>query len=148
MRLCLSALLLLLLPFAANAAKIPYQSCFIQAAQRQNLPVEALIAIAEQESSFNPRAVNQNKDGSADYGVMQINSWWLPKLKSYGIQEEHLFDACTNIHVGAWIFAQGIIAHGWTWRGIGAYNATKDPLRLQYAEKIIRRWGKLSMRRS
>lgn len=143
MRYCLLAIPLLM-PALVFAKSIPYQSCFQQAAKRQNLPLEALVAIAQQESSFNPLAINRNKNGSADYGVMQINSWWLPKLSAYGIQKEHLFDACTNIHVGAWIFAQGIVAHGWTWRGIGAYNANKDPLRYQYAQKIVHRWKKIT----
>lgn len=130
---------------AQAADPVPFKQCFHQAARRQNLPVEALIAIAQQESSFNPKAVNQNKNGSADYGLMQINSWWMPTLNNYGIQKEHLFDACTNIHVGAWIFAQGILMHGWNWRGIGAYNSTKDNMRLQYAQNIVHRWKRISL---
>ena len=107
------AFLLAAFPCLAIAKSIPYERCFHQAAQRQNLPAAALVAVAQQESSFNPSAINVNKNGSADYGIMQINSYWLPKLSTFGIQKEHLFDACTNIHVGAWIFAQGIVSHGW-----------------------------------
>ena len=123
-----------------------YQNCFEDAAKHQGIPKDVLMAIAAQESSFNPRAVNRsNKNGTVDYGMMQINSWWLPKLRKFGIQsKEDLFDACTNIHVGAWIFAQGVAQHGWNWRGIGAYNASKDHLRLKYAEKILRHWRRIA----
>jgi len=34
---------------------------------------------------FNPKAVNYNKNGTVDYGIMQINSFW---LKKYKIPEE------------------------------------------------------------
>lgn len=120
----------------------PYRACFESAAAKHGVPTDVLIAIAEQESSFNPKAINRaNTNKSVDYGIMQINSWWLPKLKRFGITSHRdLFDACTNIEIGAWIFAQGIQTHGWNWRGIGAYNARTDSKRLAYAEKILRRW--------
>ncbi len=130
---------------AQEPREIPFQQCFKEAAERQNVPSEILIAIAIQESSLNPRAIKKNKNGSTDYGIMQINSWWLPKLEKIGIQKEHLFDVCTNIHVGAWIFAQGIATHGWNWKGIGAYNARNDRLRMAYAEKILKRWKALTL---
>lgn len=144
------AIAVLALALAADSALArgaePYQQCFEEAAQHQGLPTSVLLAIASQESSFNPRAVNRsNKNGTADYGMMQINSRWLPTLRKFGIEsKEDLFDACTNIHIGAWIFAQGVAKHGWNWRGIGAYNAGKDHLRLRYAEKILQRWKRLS----
>jgi len=124
---------------------IQYDHCFNQAAQRYQVPKEVLLAIAEQESAFNPRAVNgSNKNGSTDYGIMQINSWWIPRLKQFGVQSpDDLFDPCLNIQIGAWIFSQNISRYGWNWRGVGAYNAATDSKRLRYAEKILARWKRI-----
>jgi len=125
---------------ASSLASPKYDKCFTEAAIRQSIPKAVLFAIAEQESGFNPRVINTNTNGSTDIGIMQINSWWLPTLKSMGIEREHLFDPCTNIHVGAWIFAQGIVQHGWNWRGIGSYNARNEARQIAYAKKILIRW--------
>jgi len=48
--------------------------CFDEAACRYNISADILYAIAKVESNFNPGAVNWNKNGSYDYGIMQINS--------------------------------------------------------------------------
>lgn len=123
-------LTLLLIPSVAGAA------CFEQAAHRYQVPVEILKAISTVESNGNPNAVNTNKNGSVDIGHMQINDWWLPKLEPYGITKEKLKDPCINTNVGAWILAQSIATHGFTWKAIGAYNATTGYKRLIYARKV------------
>jgi soluble lytic murein transglycosylase-like protein len=116
--------------------------CFDTAAKRHHLPADLLRAIACVESNYNPHAINYNRDGSADYGVMQINSRWLVELRGFGIERDHLWDSCTNIHVGAWVLAQKIKALGFTWRAIGAYNAGlkqtlhRERLRYEYAKKV------------
>lgn len=97
--------------------------CFADAAHRYGIAVELLHAIAAQESRFDPSAVGHNADGSRDIGVMQINTWWLPRLAEYGIGEDHLREPCTNVHVGAWILAGNIARYGYTWDAVGAYNA-------------------------
>jgi soluble lytic murein transglycosylase-like protein len=126
------ALIFLLAPLWANAA------CFEQAASRYNVPVELLKAISTVESNGNPAATNKNKNGSVDYGNMQINDWWLTKLQPYGITKASLLDPCTNTYVGAWILAQNIATHGATWKAIGAYNAKTEYKRLVYARKVER----------
>lgn len=113
--------------------------CFIDAATRYKLNPVLLKSIAKVESNFNPRAVNRsNKNGSYDIGVMQINSWWVPRLVKYGIQEQHLYDACMNIHVGAWILAQEVAKHGYSWKAVGAYNAKSIGKQIKYASKVLR----------
>lgn len=118
--------------------------CYDTAAARHDLSADLLRAIACVESNFDPYAVNHNRNGSADYGVMQINSLWLRELSKFGIERDHLWDACTNIHVGAWVLAQKIQTAGYTWRAIGAYNAglsdtpLRERLRYEYAEKVYR----------
>lgn len=121
-----------------------YHSCFESAAEQQQIPLELLVAVAEERMASSPQATMNNKDGSRSYGLMRINSRWLQKLKTYGISQRDLHDPCVNIHVGAWVFAQHIAQEGWTWRGIGAYYAKSDRLRLYFAKKVIQRWKTLS----
>ena len=64
---------------------------------------------------------------------MQINSSWLPTLAGHGIAEHHLFDACTSIHVGAWILAGNVSRLGYTWEAVSAYKARSASLRRSYS---------------
>ena len=101
-------------------------ACWEQAAQRYGVPAQLLVAIARVESNLNPHAINHShfqQSGSYDIGMMQINSSNLPKLAQYGIHEADLFNACINIHVGAWLLANSFKRNGVTWDGVGAYNA-------------------------
>lgn len=112
--------------------------CFDEAAERYGVPAELLRTIAEVESSMNPRAININQNGTRDIGLMQINTWWLPKLEPFGIREEHLWDACTSVQVGAWVLAHNFKDLGYTWEAIGAYNAKHPEKRLAYARRVYR----------
>jgi soluble lytic murein transglycosylase-like protein len=67
---------------------------------------------------------------------MQINSQWLPVLQRYGIDQRMLFDACVSTYVGAWVLAQNIRRHGYTWTAVGAYNASSPTKRVAYARKV------------
>lgn len=123
---------------ALSAFSIQAQAfCYQEAGQRYGIDPTLLRAIAKVESSENPRAVNQNK-GSTDYGLMQINSSWLPKLKTFGIEKEDLWNPCVSVNVGAWILAHNVQEHGRTWKAIGAYNARSHGKQLIYANKVHR----------
>lgn len=111
--------------------------CYQEAGQRYGIDPTLLRAIAKVESSENPRAINYNK-GSTDYGLMQINSSWLPKLKTFGISQEDLWNPCVSVNVGAWILAHNVQTHGRTWKAIGAYNARSHRKQLIYANKVHR----------
>lgn len=112
--------------------------CWEQAAERYQVNPYLLYAIARTESSLNPAAINRNKNGTYDVGLMQINSSWFPTLRKYGLEEKQLYDPCTSIHVGAWILAQNMQRMGNTWNAVGAYNSSKPDLRLKYALKIYK----------
>lgn len=103
-------------------------NCWVKAGVRYDVDPWLLYAIGIKESSLEPLAVNENppqgsRPGSRDVGLLQINSFWFDALSELGISESALFDACTSIHVGAWILAQNISIYGNNWTAVGAYNA-------------------------
>ena len=117
--------------------------CFEQAGARYGVSPLILQAIAQQESGMNPRALHRNSNGTRDIGIMQINSSWLGFLARYRINETDLLDACTNIHVGAWILASNFQRMGVSWEALGAYNAVSPDKRARYATQVIARLRRL-----
>ncbi|MBB3122337.1 lytic transglycosylase domain-containing protein [Pseudoduganella violacea] len=115
---------------------LPAQACWEEAAAWYRVNPHLLYAIAKTESGLNPAAINRNKNGSYDIGLMQINSSWLPTLRKHGLEEKDLYDACTSIQVGAWILSQNMQRMGVTWEAVGAYNARSPALRIKYAMKV------------
>lgn len=99
------------------------RECFSEAGERYGISPALLRAIAEVESGLDPRAKNVNGNDTADIGLMQINSWWFPRLLDFGIEPEDLWDPCINIGVGAWILAGNVRQFGYSWQAVGAYNA-------------------------
>jgi len=106
--------------------------CWDEAAQRYHLSPGLLYAIAKCESGLRPDVVNgahRARTGSYDIGLMQINSSNLRQLNAHRITEQQLYDACTNIQVGAWILADKIQRYGFSWEAVGAYNAACTELK-------------------
>jgi hypothetical protein len=64
------------------------------ASRQYGVPEWVLIAVLQQEnSSFNPKAINKNPGGSVDYGIAQINDFW--RLPAFGGNKDALI-ACAN----------------------------------------------------
>ncbi|AWK15607.1 lytic transglycosylase (plasmid) [Candidatus Fukatsuia symbiotica] len=150
MKLPFSLLLLIMILFTPFSGKA---FCFLAAGKMYQIDPLLLIAIAEVESSMNPKAIGLNKKNGVvkteDIGLMQINSSWLPQLShSFGITRKTLLNnACQNLYVGAYILAKNLSRHGVNWTSVGAYNAGfkqgNEKNRLKYAKKVYRKYRDL-----
>jgi soluble lytic murein transglycosylase-like protein len=124
-----------------NIPSIIYQ-CVNYSSQIYKIDPKIILSIIKVESNFNPNAKNTNRNRTFDFGLMQINSTWLPHLKKFNIHQRTLKDPCVNIIVGTWILAQSFQRFGESWRAIGSYNVgnslseKKESLRRVYAKKV------------
>ncbi len=110
--------------------------CFVEAGALYDINPAILRAIAKVESNFNPNAVNRNRNGTYDFGVMQINSSWAYSL---GLERwSTLGDPCSNIKTGAMILANCMKKYGYTWEAIGCYNSQTPDKRDRYAQMVYR----------
>lgn len=124
-RLLLLALFAVSQPCFSETTNSTLDQCFSKASNTYKIDKSILVAIASVESNLNPRAINQNTNGSYDYGIMQINDQWFPKLASYGIGRHNIYEPCVNIHVGAYILATNFASNGINWQSIAMYNVGK-----------------------
>lgn len=119
-----SSLLAALVMTPAWANDIPHLLCFQAAAERYDIDIRILLAIAKVESGLDMNKVNKNDNGSTDHGIMQINSSWQEELAAAGIRWKDVVQLpCMNIHVGAWVLANNFSQKGMSWYSVGAYNA-------------------------
>ena len=123
-------LILFFLPTSVNAF------CFEEAGKAHGISSELLRSIARVESGFNSRAINTNRNGSSDLGLMQINSAWIAILNLK--REELIADPCYNVMTGAGILRKCIDRQGYTWESVGCYNAQSKGKRVGYSWKIFR----------
>ena len=81
-------------------------------------------ALIARESSWRPRAVGRNRDGTEDYGLMQLNSAYLAEF-SWRYREGlpfDAFDAFDNLAIGVEHLAL-LRRYAYSWRGaLAAYN--------------------------
>ena len=120
------------------------KNCWLETAALYKIDPYLLFAIAMVESGLNPTAININPNGSMDYGMMQINSSWYPKLAKMGITKESLADGCVSIQVGAWVLAWNFYNIGHKWEAVGAYNANSYAKRYAYAKKVYAMYDMLN----
>lgn len=109
--------------------------CFEKAGEAYGIHPLILRAIAKVESNFNPQAVNWNRNGTYDFGVMQINSSWASTL-GYD-QWARLGDPCENTMTGAKILKGCMEKYGYSWEAVGCYNSRTPDKRDRYARKVF-----------
>lgn len=126
----------------ALVAGMAYPACVDIVERHYALPRGVISAIIQVESGGNPRAVNRaNRNGTVDYGLMQINSSHLPRLRGFGVNEGRLLsDECVNVAVGADILRSGLDDSGGALvPALARYNTGRgdSPIGLAYASKVL-----------
>ena len=142
--------LLLFIAFASAAqAGQPrtMMDCFNEAGRTYKVPPMLLQAIAWVESRYDKNAKNYNTNGSIDMGVMQINSLWLDSLAAYGVETRHLYNACYNINVAAWILRKQINEVGYNSQAVAHYHSRTPDRGESYARKVARVYFALKRQR-
>lgn len=110
--------------------------------RRERIPPYVAVAIAQEESGFNPRALNRKTE---DYGLFQVH---FPFWKRYfarqtsgsliPIRREDLFGIAVNVRVGMMILRHDIdLERGDYARGIGRYSGRKGVAKLVYEQKVV-----------
>jgi soluble lytic murein transglycosylase-like protein len=117
--------------------------CFEEAGEYYNVSPRLLWAIAKVESGHRWNALNRNKNGTYDIGLMQINSRWLPVLRKHGLYDDRLiWEPCYNAFVGAWVLRQCINRYGYNWKAVDCYNkGSRAKETSQYVWKVYRSLG-------
>lgn len=88
---------------------VPYLACMALVASIYHLPPRVLPSIQAVEGG-QPGSVRTNTNGSQDFGIMQVNSLWLPALAAHtGLTEATVRDrlvnrTCFNIAAAGAIF--------------------------------------------
>ena len=128
-------LVLIILAGLLAITSAAHSFCFEEAGKMYSINADLLRAIAFVESSYRPHVVNQsNKNGSYDYGLMQINSRWAKTIGEELWME--LGDPCMNVMVGAWILSDCIRRHGYSWKAVGCYNTSDSKKQGKYIKKV------------
>lgn len=116
--------------------------CINHAAVTYHVPASLIVSVLKTEGGKNGLA-SRNKNGTYDYGSMQINDIWVKKIARYGYTKYDLqYDPCINVAVGAWILALGIAEGKNIWDGVGNYHSHTPKLNKCYNFKVQRyhRW--------
>ena len=70
--------------------------------------VPSMTCISKHESSFRPHIENFNKNGTIDYGLMQVNTIWLARCNA---TEQSIMDVYTNAKCAYLVYQiQGVTA--------------------------------------
>jgi transglycosylase-like protein with SLT domain len=122
---------------------IPYLACMAAAAAFYGLPPRVLPSIQAVEGGrFG--SVHLNADGSADLGVMQVNTRWISALARYtglgddAVRVRLLTLPCFNIAAAAAIMRVYLNeAHGDLMQAVGYYHSHTPALNQTYKAQVL-----------
>ncbi len=119
--------------------------CSIQAAQQYQIPALVLLAVAEQEGGKPGQRV-RNRNGTFDYGAMQINTVSLADLRRFGIQEKHvLTKGCYPYFLAAWRIAGHLKKDsGDIWQRAANYHSRTPHFNRIYRAGLLRKAAKIA----
>lgn len=122
---------------------IPYLACMALVAATLHLPPRALPAIQHVEGGA-VGSVSGNADGSADLGVMQVNTVWigplarLSGLSGAAVRERLIVDPCFNIAAAGLILRSHLLRrHGDLMQAIGDYHSVTPALNHRYQADVL-----------
>jgi urea transporter len=122
---------------------VPFLACMVAAAAFHHLPVRALAAIQSVEGGT-VGAIIANTDGSADLGLMQVNTQWVPAIAKATraqpglIQAKLVQDGCFSVKVAAAILdVYRVEAHGNMLEAVGFYHSHTPELKTAYQKKVL-----------
>lgn len=125
-----------------------FDKYFVGAGEQYGVPPLLLKNIAKIESNLNPNAICVNKNGTKDYGLMQINTIHLKRLnKQYGLTEQMLMEPKTNIYAGAQLLSKIIHKHGFNFESIGRYHSNTEEFKKKWNGRLTKELSK-SLRKS
>lgn len=117
---------------------IPYLHCMLVVAAAMALPPRVLPVIQNIEGGA-VGVVHPNANGTDDFGVMQVNSLWVPALATRSgfsevqTREKLITDPCFNIAAAALILRTYLAeTHGALLPAIGDYHSHRSALNGAY----------------
>jgi hypothetical protein len=116
----------------------PVPPCMVVAASDYSLPLRGVIAVWFTEGG-RVGAKSKNKNGTIDYGPMQINTVWVKRLQvDFGVTRQMLTDDfCWSVRSAAYILRYEInLANGSFWDGVGHYHSRTPILKHQYIKRV------------
>lgn len=140
--LLIIVILFLCLPVYAKEISITERlDCSIKGALKYGIPVDMLLAISSIENGQSGKAY-KNKDGSIDYGVMQINSIYIKDLNdNYKLKitpEEILNNNCYAFEIAAFKVREHLKNDKGSFLSkIANYHSRTTDLNKNYQTKLI-----------
>jgi hypothetical protein len=132
---------------------IPFLACMAAAAAFYHLPPRVLPSIQAVEGG-RPGTIQYNSNGSADLGLMQVNTLWIGPLAQYAGMTENavvrrlIDDPCFNIAAAAAIMRLYMTeAHGDFMLAIRYYHSHTPALGSAYQQKVLAAAGNLFEKR-
>lgn len=90
-----------------NPSQIQIANMIVAAAKANGVPPELALGIASHESGFNAGATNKNKNGTTDWGVMQLND---TTVQTLGVSDP--LDPGQNINAGVALLGRYLTQYG------------------------------------
>jgi hypothetical protein len=123
---------------------IPYLSCMALVAHLYALPPRVLPSIQAVEGG-SAGMVRPDTNGTADLGVMQVNTSWIPALEAYTtlpavvVRDRLISRPCFNIAAAGAITRTYLDqAHGNLLRAVGYYHSHTAVLGEEYRREVLR----------
>lgn len=118
----------------------PIPACVVQAANDYSLPLRGLLAVWLTEGG-RLGSKSENKNGTTDYGPMQINTLWTKRLYAdFGVTTQMItHDFCWSMRAAAYILRYEINqAQGSFWDGVGHYHSRTPKFKYSYIERVYK----------